>query len=81
MHDAGLSIGRAALITAMLQVGGTVGAIAIGRVMDKWNAYAVLCVGYLLAALSVAFIGRAQTGPWLLAGTVFFAGFLFRARR
>ncbi|MFL6415450.1 MAG: MFS transporter [Bryobacteraceae bacterium] len=75
MHEAGLSIRRAALITAMLQVGGTAGAIAIGRVMDKFNPYAVLCVGYLLAAVCVAFIGRVQTGTWLLAGIVFCAGF------
>ena len=75
MHDAGLSIRRAALITAMLQVGGTLGAIAIGRVMDKFNPYAVLCVGYLLAAVSVAFIGRVQTGTWFLAAIVFCAGF------
>ena len=75
MHEAGLSIRRAALVTAMLQVGGTAGAIVIGRVMDRFNPYAVLCVGYLLAAISVAFIGRVQPGTWLLAAVVFCAGF------
>lgn len=75
MHDAGLSIGRAALVTAMLQAGGTVGAIAIGHFMDRFNPYAVLCVGYFLAAISVACIGRVHTGTWLGA-TVFCAGFL-----
>lgn len=75
MHDSGLSISHAALITAMLQVGGTAGAIVIGRIMDKFNPYAVLCLGYLLAALSVAFIGRVRTGSWLLVAAVFLAGF------
>lgn len=66
MHDAGLPIGRAALITAILQVGGTLGAIVIGRLMDQANSYAILCVGYLLAAVSVALIGKVQSkrGCW-----------------
>jgi MFS transporter, AAHS family, 4-hydroxybenzoate transporter len=75
IHDAGLSFRRAALITAMLQVGGTLGAIAIGRLMDRLNPYAVLCVGYLLAAVSVTLIGRVQTRTQLLVVMVFLAGF------
>jgi AAHS family 4-hydroxybenzoate transporter-like MFS transporter len=75
MHDAGLSIRRAALITAMLQVGGTVGAVAIGRLMDQFNPYTVLCISYLFAAVSVAFIGKAHTSTGMLVLMVFLAGF------
>ncbi len=35
MRDAGLSIDRAANITAMFQLGGTVGAVLVGLLMDR----------------------------------------------
>jgi MFS family permease len=38
IKDAGLPIERAANITAMFQLGGTVGALVVGYLMDRWTA-------------------------------------------
>jgi AAHS family 4-hydroxybenzoate transporter-like MFS transporter len=55
--DAGFPIAKAALVSAMYQVGGTVGAIVIGRLMDRFNPYRVLGLSYLCAIAFIALIG------------------------
>jgi AAHS family 4-hydroxybenzoate transporter-like MFS transporter len=46
INDAGIPVGSAALITAMLQVGGTVGTLVLGRVFDKVSPFLALSVIY-----------------------------------
>jgi MFS transporter, AAHS family, 4-hydroxybenzoate transporter len=70
-----LSLGRAALITAMLQVGGTIGAIVVGRVMDTVNPHYVLGAVYALGAVFIVMISKTTATPWLMAIAVFGAGF------
>ncbi len=41
-RDAGFDLAQAAVVTAMFQLGGTVGSVLIGRTMDRRNPYAVL---------------------------------------
>ena len=75
MMDAGLTITAAADVTAMFQVGGTIGSILIGWNMDRGNPSRVIAIGYLAGAafiLGVAWVG-ALSG-WL-AVLVFAAGF------
>jgi AAHS family 4-hydroxybenzoate transporter-like MFS transporter len=75
MKDAGLTITAAADVTAMFQVGGTIGAILIGWSMDRGHPSRVIATGYLAGAafiLGVAWVG-ALSG-WL-AILVFAAGF------
>lgn len=71
----GLSLRTASLITAMFQVGGTVGAIAIGRMMDKLNPHRVLSIAYTTAAIFIFLIGLGFSIPWLMVPAVFGAGF------
>jgi AAHS family 4-hydroxybenzoate transporter-like MFS transporter len=75
IQRSGLSLQGASLITATFQLGGTVGAIALGRLMDTFNAHRVLGVAYLVAAGFVTLMGAATTMPWLMVGAVFGAGF------
>ena len=74
-NDAGISVSEAVLITAMFQVGGTVGAIALGRLIDSLSAHGVLGTSFLGAALLIAAMGFAGNGFMVLAVLSFGAGF------
>jgi AAHS family 4-hydroxybenzoate transporter-like MFS transporter len=56
--DAGYSVSRAALVGTTLQVGGVIGTIAMGPLIDRWGFFRVLSPGYLIAALAIAGIGQ-----------------------
>jgi AAHS family 4-hydroxybenzoate transporter-like MFS transporter len=73
-HAAGFDLKRAALVTALFQVGGTVGGIAIGRAMDKLNPYAVLAAAYLSGVLFVFMVAFGFASPFWLALGVFGVG-------
>jgi len=71
--DSGLSQQSAVLMTTLISVGGIVAGIISGPLMDRYNAYKVLCVLYLGGAVFVVLIGLAS--PALLALATFLAGF------
>jgi AAHS family 4-hydroxybenzoate transporter-like MFS transporter len=73
--DAGFPIAKAALVSAMYQVGGTIGAIVIGRLMDRFNPYRVLGLSYLSAIAFIALIGFKYTDLTLLIVGVTGVGF------
>ncbi len=75
IHSSGVSLRTASLITAMFQVGGTIGALIIGRLMDRLNPHHVLGVAYASAGLFIFLIGHATITPWLMVVAVFGAGF------
>lgn len=75
MKDAGLTIATAATVTAMFQVGGTIGAVLIGWSMDRGHPSRVIGAAYLAGAvfiLGLAWVGALSS--WL-ATLVFAAGF------
>jgi AAHS family 4-hydroxybenzoate transporter-like MFS transporter len=75
MKDAGLTITAAANVTAMFQIGATIGAILIGWSMDRRHPSGVIGAAYLAAAIFI--MGLAWVGAmsgWL-ATLVFAAGF------
>jgi AAHS family 4-hydroxybenzoate transporter-like MFS transporter len=74
-RSTGASLGHAALITAMLQVGGTVGAIVVGRLMDALDPHRVLGAVYACGAALIALISMTTATPWLMGLAVFGAGF------
>jgi AAHS family 4-hydroxybenzoate transporter-like MFS transporter len=74
-RSTGASLGHAALITAMLQIGGTAGAIFVGRLMDAFDPHYVLGAVYLAGAGCIVAISLSTANPWLMAGAVFGAGF------
>jgi AAHS family 4-hydroxybenzoate transporter-like MFS transporter len=74
-RSTGASLSHAALITAMLQIGGTCGAIAVGRMMDKLNPHYVLGATYAAGAAFIVMISLTTAMPWLMGAAVFGAGF------
>lgn len=74
IKSTGRSLKDASLVTAMFQIGGTVGAIGLGQLMDRFNPQRVLGLAYLLAAFFVALIGSSTASTPLLVLAVFGAG-------
>jgi AAHS family 4-hydroxybenzoate transporter-like MFS transporter len=72
---AGFSMANASLMAATLATGGTVGAVVIGRLMDRLNPHHVLAAAYVLAGAFVVLLGSATAQPWLLVFAIFGAGF------
>lgn len=75
IKNTGRSLQDASLVTAMFQVGGTVGSIALGRFMDRYNPTRVLSLAYIVGAVFIALIGHAANSTPLLVLAVFVAGF------
>jgi MFS transporter, AAHS family, 4-hydroxybenzoate transporter len=75
MKDAGMSIDRAASLTAMFQLGGTIGAIAVGLAMDRIGANRSIAVAYLLGALALIWLGLGGLGSAALIVAVTSVGF------
>ena len=75
ISSAGMSLKEASLVTAMFQVGGTVGAISLGQLMDRFNPQRVLGLTYTLAAVFTALIGMSTGNTVMLVVAVAGAGF------
>jgi MFS transporter, AAHS family, 4-hydroxybenzoate transporter len=68
---AGFSIGQASSMAATLTAGGTVGAIVIGRLMDRFKPHTVLGGAYAVAGAFVILLGSSTSVPWLLIVAIF----------
>ncbi|MGI4940169.1 MAG: MFS transporter [Janthinobacterium lividum] len=75
MKDAGLSIATAANVTAMFQIGGTVGAVVVGWAMDKGRPAFVIAAAYLCGGLCVLLLSQVGVVSSALAVLVFSVGF------
>lgn len=74
LKDSGYSISEAARLGAMLPLGGTVGAVVIGYLMDRRDPYIVLACSYAIAAISLLLLGGSVHHSVLLQFAVFGAG-------
>ena len=70
----GASIGDAAFIGAMYQVGGTIGAIVVGWLMDRFEPHVVLFVSYLAGAACIVLISLSTHTREAMTLAVFAAG-------
>lgn len=75
IKDAGVTLERAAMVTAMFQMGGLVGVLLVGFAMDRMNAKVVIATAYLGGAICVFTIGLVDIGTGLLGVMIFAAGF------
>lgn len=50
-----------------IPVGGTLGALLLGVLMDRLNPFRVLAVSYALGAVCIVMIGLSENGLWLMA--------------
>ncbi|WP_316191056.1 MULTISPECIES: MFS transporter [unclassified Bradyrhizobium] len=74
LNDLGTSVSVAAVIGAMLQVGGVVGTFTLGRVIDRFS-FQALAIVYFCAALAVAAIGFTSHSTGFVTVAIFAAGF------
>jgi AAHS family 4-hydroxybenzoate transporter-like MFS transporter len=75
IKDAGLPIERAANITAMFQLGGTVGALVVGYLMDRWTPNKVIASTYVAGAAFILMISSGSVQSSLFSVLVLLAGF------
>lgn len=75
IKDAGLPIERAANLTALFQLGGTVGALIVGFYMDKWTPNRVIALAYIGGALFILLLASGSVLSSLFAVYVLLAGF------
>jgi AAHS family 4-hydroxybenzoate transporter-like MFS transporter len=75
LNGAGHSLSQASFISSAFQIGGTAGAILLGRWMDRFRPHRVLALAYLGAALCVAAVGMVTDNVPLLVVAVFGVGF------
>lgn len=75
IKDTGLSLSQAALIGAMFQIGGTIGAVCLGGAMDRLGAYRVLVTAYVCGAGFLFAIGQFYSDYTLLILCVAGMGF------
>jgi AAHS family 4-hydroxybenzoate transporter-like MFS transporter len=74
MTEAGIGLSTAAGITALFQLGGTVGAVLLGRRIDRYLSFNLLAAVFAAACVSVVLIGVAGVGLVSLSVTIFVAG-------
>jgi AAHS family 4-hydroxybenzoate transporter-like MFS transporter len=58
IKDTGLTLSQAALVGAMFQIGGTLGAVLLGGAMDRFDAWRVLACAYVCGAGFLWAIGQ-----------------------
>jgi AAHS family 4-hydroxybenzoate transporter-like MFS transporter len=75
IKDAGLPIERAANITALFQLGGTVGALVVGYLMDRWVPNRVIATAYVAGAVFILFLASGSVQSSMFAAFVLLAGF------
>lgn len=75
LNGAGHGLAQASFISSASPVGGTLGAILLGRWMDRFRPHRVLALAYLVAALCIAAIGAATANVPVLVLAVFGVGF------
>jgi AAHS family 4-hydroxybenzoate transporter-like MFS transporter len=74
MRDSGASISDAARITALFPLGGGIGAIICGWLMDRVNATQVVGIAYFVTALLLVALSRSTATVGLLMIVTFLAG-------
>ena len=75
IKDAGLPIERAAMITALFQLGGLAGILLVGYAMDRVSPRRVIATAYIGGAACVCVIGLLSVDSAMLGALVLFAGF------
>ncbi|MFZ6724416.1 MFS transporter [Undibacterium sp. MH2W] len=75
IKDAGLPIERAANITALFQLGGTVGALLVGYFMDRFSPNKIISLAYIGGAVFILFLASGSVESTMFSAFVLLAGF------
>lgn len=76
-NSIGVPLQQSLLITTLFPIGGTVGTLVLGRLLDKHSPYRVIAVAYLLAAISVLALGLMSPANWAWLSIASFVGGFF----
>lgn len=71
----GIAPERAASVASFYQIGGTIGTVLLGLLIDRAGAPRVLSAGYCMASIAIATMGWVEQDPTSLATALFAAGF------
>lgn len=74
IRETGATLSQASIITALFPLGGGIGVLILGALMDKINPNKVVAVGYLLTGVFVCLVGFSTDNLVLMGGMVFIAG-------
>ena len=74
IRETGATMSQASIITALFPLGGGIGVLVLGALMDKFNANKVVAVGWLLTAIFVCLVGFSTHSLLLMGVMVFIAG-------
>jgi AAHS family 4-hydroxybenzoate transporter-like MFS transporter len=74
LNDLGASVSEAVMIGSLLQVGGVVGTLALGSVIDRFS-FRALALVYFGAVFAVGAIGQLSHSAALVSIAIFAAGF------
>jgi AAHS family 4-hydroxybenzoate transporter-like MFS transporter len=74
MKDAGFSTETSVMLSALFPLGGGVGTIFVGWLMDRVTPHKVIATAYGLTGLLVFAVGQSLSEPALLAIVIFLAG-------
>jgi len=75
-REAGFSVERGALLASLFPLGGLLGNLAAGWMMDRFNANRTIVVAYVLAAVLFITVGRCIDHPQFLGTSLFLCGTL-----
>ena len=75
MRSLGMPLAQAATVLAVYNIGGVVGTIVLGKLIDKYSAHHVLFGAYLLAAMVLAPLGYASDSFAILLALIGAVGF------
>lgn len=75
MHDNGITVQTAILVTATAQIGNAVGGVLLGRLIDWRSSFSILGWTYLAAGIGIVLIGAAGGSLGLLIPMVLATGF------
>ena len=73
-HNAGISISLAVIATAVFQGGGVLASLVLGSFVDRFGAYRVLTIVYLLGAVCVALLGYTHSIVSIMTCTFLYPG-------
>ena len=74
IRETGATMSQASIITALFPLGGGIGVLILGALMDKLNPNKVVAVGWLLTGVFVCLVGFSTHNLLLMGIMVFIAG-------
>ena len=74
VREVGLQLSAAIFSTVLLNLGGAIGGVALGRLIDRAGPFSVLSAAYALAAVAIFFVAASAGNVAIMMSSVFLAG-------